>query len=1032
MVLLISLLGEQVIRDDTTGASRTGSSRAFSILGLLVAHAGAPQSRQLVAGLLWPDSSDAQALTNLRRELHHLRRTLDDAGSLVVTSRDLCWRDTEDCRVDVRLFVTEARAAQMREEQDPTSVLTHATTALAAYGGDLLPAVYDEWVIDLRAQLSQACVALCDLTVGVARRLGQQQVALEAAVRRVRLHPLEEVGYRSVMELQADQGDRAGAISTYHQCASVLERELGVPPDPVTQQILQRLMRPASRVGGWQSTEPLPLERAGPSGTALVGRADELQELKRAWRRRQDGPRLVLVRGDAGVGKTHLVSAFTALARDEGATTATAQCFGTSGTLALAPVAEWLRHPAFSPVIADLDAVWRSEVERLVPAAGRPITTLPTTRAMVDGWQRHRFLEALARVLTGLGRPLVLVLDNVQWCDLETLSFLTFCLGFAPTAPLLVAGTVRDEDDADQELSRWVARMRAAAPLSEINLGPLDVAESGRLAAAVTGRPLSDDAAQLLHAMTGGFPLFVVEAARGALEGHPLPATTGLMSVLHHRLQQASGHAQDVAALAAAIGRDFSLDLLTEASDLEADVVVGAVDELWRRRIVQVRHDGYDFSHDLLRDAALDQVSPPRRWLMHRRLAQGLELLHSGRTDAVAAQLAEQFARSGRPERALPYFISAAEIAAGTFAHGEAIRLRRRALAIIAAMPPGVERDSQELSCLEAMTATLNAEHGYASPLVQDALERILDLAGRLNRRKPLMATKVGLGAARFVQGHIQDAYDILVRALAQTSPDEELTGQAYLVLGGAATSLGRPAEAVRHFTTGFPLLREGEFLALGSSPHVHGHAWAAHAHWLLGDEERAAALCEQAIDRGRVLDHPYSLAVALAYGAVTYQLLGSTAELAEAVAELRSLSERYSFAYYCDWGLVLQGWLTGGAAGVRSAQSGIKNLQTQGAFSRMPYWLSLLADLYERESRPEPAVAALDAALSGGQARDDLWWLPEVMRQRAHFDPSDQVGVRLSAATRLASDQGSAGLLRRCRADRQLTDSPVSVRPLR
>ena len=120
---------------------------------------------------------------------------------------------------------------------------------------------------------------------------------------------------------------------------------------------------------------------------------------------------------------------------------------------------------------------------------------------------------------------------------------------------------------------------------------------------------------------------------------------------------------QEVAGLAAAVGRNFTLDLLTEASDLDADTVVRAVDELWRRRIVRELRDGYDFSHDLLRDAAYAQISPPKRWLLHRRLAQGLELLHANDTDAVSAQLAEQYARGGRPERALAYYRRAAEVA---------------------------------------------------------------------------------------------------------------------------------------------------------------------------------------------------------------------------------------------------------------------------------------------------------------------------------------------------------------------------------
>jgi predicted ATPase len=117
--------------------------------------------------------------------------------------------------------------------------------------------------------------------------------------------------------------------------------------------------------------------------------------------------------------------------------------------------------------------------------------------------------------------------------------------------------------------------------------------------------------------------------------------------------------------------------------------------------------DGYDFSHDLLRETAYMQVSPPKRWLLHRRLAQGLELLHAEDTDMVAAQLAEQYARGGRQRRAVAYYRCAADVAAGMFAHAEAIRLHKEALSIVRNMPAGRDREGQELAVLEVMAAPL-------------------------------------------------------------------------------------------------------------------------------------------------------------------------------------------------------------------------------------------------------------------------------------------------------------------------------------
>ena len=144
-MLRVSLLGEQAITDDQGDAVRVRSSRAVVLVAFLAVHSGTAQARQRIAGLFWPESNDAQALTNLRRELHHLRQVLGDEPSLAVTSKDLCWVDTKTCEVDVRVFDTARKAARAAAAAgDDSSVLVHAGAAMSAYRGDLLPGVYDD------------------------------------------------------------------------------------------------------------------------------------------------------------------------------------------------------------------------------------------------------------------------------------------------------------------------------------------------------------------------------------------------------------------------------------------------------------------------------------------------------------------------------------------------------------------------------------------------------------------------------------------------------------------------------------------------------------------------------------------------------------------------------------------------------------------------------------------------------------------------------------------------------------------------
>src|SRR5262249_18606429 len=312
---------------------------------------------------------------------------------------------------------------------------------------------------------------VCDLLGETRARSGDLAGAVDVARRRIQLQPLEEVGYRTLMQLQAELGDRAGAVSTYHHCASVLERELGVVPDASTRRVFQRLMahaRPAARPAEVAGPGP-GAGRPGLAAAQPFGRSAELalgRGVGRAAAAGRGG--LGLVRGGAGVGKTRLVTEVAAMAQLRGAVVATSQCFGTSGRLALAPVADWLRNPAVQSAAAALDPAWRAEVGRLMPGesyGGRG----SGPRAMVDAWQRHRFYEGLARALLAVGRPTLLVLDNMQWCDQETLAFITFCLQLAGGSPLLVAGTVRDDDlGEDPDLGEWTVRMRATGLLTEI------------------------------------------------------------------------------------------------------------------------------------------------------------------------------------------------------------------------------------------------------------------------------------------------------------------------------------------------------------------------------------------------------------------------------------------------------------------------------------------------------------------------------------------------------------------------------------
>jgi DNA-binding SARP family transcriptional activator len=244
-MLQISLFGEQVIRNGT-GVMRPRSSRALELVAYLVAHAGVRQPRQRIAGLFWPESTDEQALTNLRRELHHLRQMLGTVPSLVADQRDLWWQDSTTCDVDVRAFDRHhAAAVAARAVGDDAEAVAQAVAGVARYRGEFMPGSYEDWLVEVRFEREQRCVDLLDLLCAASTDIDDLVRAVAAARRRIRMRPLEEVGYQTLIELQGDLGDRAGAVSTYHRCASVLERELGVEPSPATRAVVDRLLSAA-------------------------------------------------------------------------------------------------------------------------------------------------------------------------------------------------------------------------------------------------------------------------------------------------------------------------------------------------------------------------------------------------------------------------------------------------------------------------------------------------------------------------------------------------------------------------------------------------------------------------------------------------------------------------------------------------------------------------------------------------------------------------------------------------------------------
>ncbi len=1006
----VELLGGFAVLTAGRPCARAPSTRQQELLAFLMLHArAAPLARRRVAGSLWPDSTDAQALTNLRRELHHLREEWPGLDALVeTTARTLAWRDQSNASVDLAAFEAAAERGLGGDE-------AALTEAARLYKGDLLPDCAAQWIESdrqrFRALASAVLARLAGLLEGN-RAFGE---ALECLRHLLRLDPLDEPAWCALMRCHARRGERATALHLYQQCAALFRKELGVEPSAATRQTYREVLE----LDEVAAVVPPP---ARPNMYRLVGRALEWEALLGAWREAAAGrPRLCLIRGEAGIGKTRLAEELVDWCERSRVRVLSARCYAGEGGLAYAPIAVWLKDGAVQPALARLNAASLADVARLYPGvvAARPEVSQPTRQ--LQTWERLRFFESLAQAFRSAA-PLVLILDDLQWADTDTVEWLWYFLHSAAGTRCLVVGTGRSEEEQDNPaLGRLIDRLERDGQLSVIRPGPLDQAATAQLAGEVAGRSLDEQTSARLFRETEGHPLFIVE--RGYMEsvrepGDPAGAVVSqVQAVVAARMALLSDEARTTAEVAAAVGRDFGFDILAEAADLEEDALVRALDELWRRHVVRAQSDErWDFSHDRIREVTYSTLSPARRRLIHRRIAQAMERLHAHRLDDVSASVALHLDRGGRPAPAVPFLARAAEVAMRVTANEEAIRCLTYALSLLERLPSGRDRDDRELSLRSSLSVAFNAARGYAAPDVERNLDRVFELyRGGHGGQVPVRWLWVAF-TLRFVLGEVRRARALSEEALAGSAFNPSFRCEAHHAMAATSLTSGELEAANQHFEAALAAHdeRQPRRSPLGSDLGVFVHAWQAQVVWLLGDEPAALAHADQALALARRLDHPFSETLAFAYAGMLHQMRRDAAAVLECADAVVSLCGRHGFAYYGDWAEVLRGWARGQrepASGIPAIESALARLDVQRAQARRPYYLSLLAETYRLAGDRHQAASTIEAAIGMAIERSDVWWLPALYLERSRLEPSPQRDATLRQALELAQTQGSRAL---------------------
>ena len=479
----------------------------------------------------------------------------------------------------------------------------------------------------------------------------------------------------------------------------------------------------------------------------FIGRQNEQGLLWDEFRKALSGrTNVVVISGEPGIGKTRFLTQFMEGAEQEGALILHGITSEMEGMPPYLPFLEALGHYIRTAPLALLRkqiGAHASTLATLFPEILQRLDNLPTAYALPPEQARFRLYEAIAIFLFNLcqSRPILLLLDDLQWADAASLDLLAYIVRHQSRTRLLILGGVRSGEGTGADFPHLLAELERLRILTVIELLPLSADEVAELAGQHLGAPLEAETSQLLFARSEGNPFFAEELLRNWQEMRRLDRTgTGwrlapqteeefpasILRAIEQRLARLSVQMVEDLRSAAIIGRHFEIGLLAEALGQEAESVEAKLSPAVQAHLIRHDRHGFAFSHDLIREALYQQVTSTRRQRLHGFIGHALEERHRTRDAQQLSNLAFHFTRSGDRERGIRYAQLAAEEALRAYAPKEAIRHYQTSLDLLEQMehlglsiPP--QRGELLLGLGEAALqggAEQDAIHAFESALV--------------------------------------------------------------------------------------------------------------------------------------------------------------------------------------------------------------------------------------------------------------------------------------------------------------------------
>jgi class 3 adenylate cyclase/predicted ATPase len=758
--------------------------------------------------------------------------------------------------------------------------------------------------------------------------------------------------------------------------------------------------------------------------TALVGREEEFEAIRRHWFKAADGEgQVVLFSGEAGIGKSRLATAFVALLAGEPDIRLRYYCSPQHTDSALYPIIDQMeraaglaREDASQAKLDKLDALLKQTSTSAQDAAlFAEMLSLPNdgrypTVELTPQQRRQRTLEALTSQIEALARscPVLMLFEDAHWSDPTSLEALGRAVDRIRTLSVLLIVTFRPEFEPGWKRQPHVTR------LSLNRLAPREV---GAMIDHIAGnKPLPANIRHDIIERTDGVPLFVEEMTKAVLEADSedealravalvaspaLAVPASLHASLMARLDRL-GPAKELAQIGAAIGREFSHPLLAAVVRKPKAELKTALDRLISAGLL-LRQKGapyatYSFKHALVRDAAYSTLLREPRRALHARIAETLKTQFAEISENQPELLARHYTEAGQIEKAAALWGKAGLRSAQRSALIEAAEQLRRALGQIASLAATPALRREEIKLQVALITPLLHVRGYAAPETRAAVERarlLIQHAEALGEppEDPLLLFSVlyGFWVANLVafNGDVMRELASQFLALANkqmaTGPlmmGHRLMGLSLLHTGGIADGRAHLDRAIALYD---PVEHRPLATRFGQDIGAATLSWKSLAFWLLGYPQAALADAEHALKVAHEIGHSATLMYVLNFSAWTHILCGNYAAANALVDEFSALKDQTGSLFWAAWGMMQRGCLLGltgkASDAVQTLTAGVTAMRSTGTTMWIPLWLSYLARANGELGQFEDARRCIGEAMAAVETAKERWCEAEVNR---------------------------------------------------